>query len=391
VDTDPYAVTATEQAAMSRRLETLVGSVASNDTLDLTDRPATSSDDAIEARLAAIEDTLDGLAERFEALTRDAAMDAGLRFAALETRIERLHDAMIDGFSDAKTRLVDELGGAMSRLEQTNTAVRATFGADVTALRGDLADALEEVRGQVESTIGTANSSIAATLEQHGTTTHEVLEAVQTEVRSGLADMSRSLTGQASVIRGATGDGAERLVGAGQALLTYLGERDRWLEGERDRLLHDVLDDFADGLSGRARRSFSSRMRGVVERRRDARDAERFRSTSSGATVIAIPALPPELAALSAALATPTDASPAVADPPGASPTGEPDVASPAVTSPKIATSARKTANAKTSSARKSAPAAQPAKKATPKPNSTVQNGAKAATTVKKGARKPGQ
>ena len=86
MDTDPYAVTASEQAALSRRLEALVGPEAET-TLDLTDGAAGSPDDAVEARLAAIEDTLDGLAERFEALARVAAMDAGERFAALGSRL----------------------------------------------------------------------------------------------------------------------------------------------------------------------------------------------------------------------------------------------------------------------------------------------------------------
>lgn len=285
VDTDPYAVTASEKKRLSRRLESLVGSTASNGTLDLTDRgvAASGADDAVEARLAAIEDTLDGLAERFEALTRDAAMNAGARFGAIEDRLERLHAAVVEG-----------------------------FGAELASLRGDLADALDEVREQVEATVGVANSSIRATLEEHGVAAHSVLEAVQTEVKSGLAEMSRSLTGQFTAIRGVTGTlggGTERLVGAGQALLAYLGERDRWLEGERDRVLHEVLDDFAQGLSGRRRKALTSRMRDAVDRRRDARDAERFRTSEAGTTVIEIPAIPAELAVLSEPLDLPPEPS----------------------------------------------------------------------------------
>jgi hypothetical protein len=273
VETDPYAVTASEQAAMSRRLEALVGPTGIEPTIDLTDRGSDSVDDAVEARLAAIEDTLDGLAERFEALLRDAATDGTTRLSGLEARLDRLHAAVVEG-----------------------------FGTELASLRSDLADALDEVRGQVESTVGAANSTIAATLDQHGAEAHSVLEAVQAEVKTGLTEMSRSLTGQFAAIRGVTGTlggGTDRLVGAGQALLSYLGERDQWLERERDRMLHDVLDEFAQGLSGRGRRSLSSRMRNVVDRRRDARDAERFRSTQAEATVIEIPAMPSELAVLS--------------------------------------------------------------------------------------------
>ena len=266
MDIDPYAVTASEQAAMSRRLETLVASAAGNDTIDLTDRAngAGRSQDAVEARLAAI-----------------------------ERRIEQLQEAVIEGFGGARTRLAE----------------------DLAMLRGDLADALEEVRGQVETAVALANTSIASTLDEHGAAASSVLEGVQAEVKSGLAEMSRSLTGQFAAIRGVTGTlggGTERLVGAGQALLAYLGERDRWLEAERDRVLHEVLEDFSQGLSGRRRRALSTRMREVVDRRRDARDAERFRQSADGTTVIEIPPLPPELTVLSEPLPEPVTASAAM-------------------------------------------------------------------------------
>ncbi len=264
MDTDPYSVTAGEQAALSRRLDVLVGSGERDRVVDLTDRVDAAPDHAIEARLAAIEASLE-------------------RLAGLEATISRLQDAVIDGFADISSRVAEEVGGALSRMEQANTAVRASFTADLAAVRSDLADALEEV-------------------EQHGATAHSVLESVQNEVKAGLNDMSRALSGQLGAIRGVTGTlggSTDRLVGAGQALLAYLGERDQWLERERDRVLHDVLEEFANGLSGRGRRSLTGRMREVVDRRRDARDAERFRRTQDGATVIEIPSVPPELAVLS--------------------------------------------------------------------------------------------
>lgn len=353
MDTDPDVVSAGEQSARSRGLETVVGSAASNGTLDLTDRAIGAADDAVEARLAAIEDTLDGLAERFEALTRDAAMNAGVRFGALETRLERLHAAVVEG-----------------------------FGAELASLRGDLADALEEVREQVEATVGVANSSIRATLEEHGVAAHTVLEAVQTEVKSGLAEMSRSLTGQFTAIRGVTGTlggGTERLVGAGQALLAYLGERDRWLEGERDRVLHDVLDDFAQGLSGRRRRALSSRMRDVVDRRRDARDAERFRSSEAGTTVIEIPAIPPELAALSDPLG-PASELPAI---------GSESLAGGASLVKKVAPAQKSSGQRKSTTAK--SPAASPAgKKAVPGGSSTAQTRAKKTVVANQAAKRSG-
>jgi hypothetical protein len=361
VDTDPYTVTATEQAAMSRRLETLVGVAGADRTVDLT-LGTSSADDAVEARLAAIEDSLDGLAERLEALMRNAAADGSERFSRLESRLERLHAAVVEG-----------------------------FGTELASLRHDLADALDEVRDQVESTVGAANSTIAATLEAHGAAAHSVLEAVQAEVKSGLTEISRSLTGQFAAIRGVTGTlggGTDRLVGAGQALLAYLGERDRWLERERDRVLHEVLDEFAEGLSGRGRRSLTSRMRNVVDRRRDARDAERFRQTEAETMVIDIPAIPPELAQLSEPLpdplpdALPDPATDSFPNPAAPSPSESESVQLP-VESGRPAQKPSPPSRSVPAKARAAKPAAA---KPPLKRSATVQTGAKKAAAAKKSA-----
>jgi chromosome segregation ATPase len=285
VDSDPYAISATEQAGLSRRLEVLLGGSGADAVVDLTDRALTSPDRppaALESRLASIEGRLDGLAERFETLSKDAAADASTRVAELEARVEALPGAVITG-------------------------VRA----ELAALRHDLADALEEIREDVEAAVDTASAALAATLDEQAVTARGVLDGVQTDVTAGLSEINRSLQGQFVAIRGVTGTlggSTDRLVGAGNALLAYLGERDRWLERERDRVLHEVLEDFSQGLSGRGRRSLSSRMQDVVDRRRDARDAERYREGDQAGVVIEIPPLPPELAELGEPIAPPVPA-----------------------------------------------------------------------------------
>jgi hypothetical protein len=274
VNTDPFAVSADEQAATSRRLEVLVGSGGGDHVVDLTDgAPRTGEDTqgSVEVRLAAMESTLERLVERVEALA-----------------------APVD------------------RVEAASVALATAFGADLTALRRDLADALDEVRGQVEDAVGDANLSIGAMLDGQRGVEQDALGAVQDELKSGLADISRSLSGQFTAISGVTGTldgGTERLVGAGQALLAYLGERDLWLERERDRMLGEVLDDFAQGLSGHSRRTLSNRVRTALDRRRDARDAERFRQGGPAGPALgsgAVPAattLPGELTELAEPIA----------------------------------------------------------------------------------------
>jgi len=423
------------------------------------------ADDSVEGRLAAIEDTLEGLGERLEAVARDSATEAGERIASLDDRLAALsqsvsaertasaqhrertslamqdqaaaldewaeavragledlgeavtgslgslgttlqnpasrdadrrhlealvteltttideafagmgeqiaiahqpihdklayvHEDVLDGFGGARARLIEELSGTIEALERANHATRQVVEAELVELRGDLADALEEVREHVEGTVNEANTSIAATLEEHraasedlregigAAATHSldagkrirglqdsvlrldstladlqadwrprvdavvaegrasaqsVLEAVQAEIDKAMSEMSETLAAQVKTVRGVTGSlggSSERLIAAGEALLAYLGDRDRWLERERDRVLHEMLDEFAAGLSAKERKAVASRVGEAIDRRRDARDAARYRRTTEGLPAVEIPPVPAELAEL---------------------------------------------------------------------------------------------
>jgi hypothetical protein len=78
-------------------------------------------------------------------------------------------------------------------------------------------------------------------------------------------------------------------------LLAYLAERDRWLERERDRVLHELLDEFGQGLTAREAKAVSSRVTAALDRRRDARDADRWRRAQPD---LVEPPMPDDLAAL---------------------------------------------------------------------------------------------
>jgi hypothetical protein len=598
VDTETHSGMTGERPALSHRLEALVAHTEADDAPDLPVGPVLAAsltglraeiggmradletvrrqvggrpggpigvvspgasgsfEDAVEERLAAIEDTLDGLAERFEALARDSAMDAGERLASLDDRLsalaqslqaertaaalhreqttaaaqeqsgaldewaeavrggleelseavtgslgslgttltgasasardaerrhlealvnelsqtveeafaaiseqvetysapldgrlQDLHHSVLDGFGGARARLIEELSGTISRLEQANSATRATVATELTELRGDLADALDEVRERVETTVSGANESIDSTLEEHHAASaslrdgiaaaalhskdsgervsdlHEVvtrldgtlsdlqsdwrpqvdavvaqgraaaqgvLEEVKAEVDAALAEMTTSLRNQVAAISdvtGSLGGGTDRLVGAGQALLAYLGERDRWLERERDRVLHEVLDEFAQGLSAKERRAVSSRMTEALDRRRDARDAERFRRTEVGKPAIEIPPIPAELAEL---------AEPVVPRPPArraaapANTSAAKAAATPTRPAVKKTATATKKSTAKKAPAAKAAPAKTAAKKATPRTATAAKTVTKRATATKAATKRTG-
>jgi hypothetical protein len=134
---------------------------------------------------------------------------------------------------------------------------------------------------------------------------------VREHVENSLAGIREALDKQTAAVRDhgelLTG-GTGRLVAAGHALLGYLAERDRIVEDERTQSFHELLDAFADGLSAKERRKTSERLSDALERRRNARDADRYRKQLAGQEPVDVPAPPADLAALAGPLAPPRPA-----------------------------------------------------------------------------------
>lgn len=233
----------------------------------------------------------------------------------IDAQLSSLYGGVLDGFASARERLMDDLGGALEALERAAVATRDNVEGQLADLRNDFADALDELREHVVTTVGTSSDNVAGSLDElkadwrprtdaviaEGKAAAEsVLAEVRSDVRRAMTELSDTLEGQIAVIDGATGTiggGTDRLVAAGQSLLAYLAERDRILERERDRVLREVLEEFSSGLAPRERRAVASRVGEAVDRRRDVRDAERFRRSSGGAD-IDVPSVPAVVARL---------------------------------------------------------------------------------------------
>jgi hypothetical protein len=199
-----------------------------------------------------------------------------------------------------------------------------------------------------------------------------VLAEVQAEVAHSMAELRDALDGQVGAIGNVTGylsGGTDRLVAAGQSLLAYLGERDRMLERERDRMLHEVLEEFAEGLSPRERRAVASRVTEAVDRRRDARDAARFRKDA--APEPEIPSVPSLVARLDEPLPEPgplRTSGAAARRTSSLRPAAKPAAAKPAAPAKRApATSAASKTTAKKTAPAKRAPAKSAAAKTTAK------------------------
>src|SRR4051794_9015357 len=224
----------------------------------------------LEERLAAVEDSIDGLAEGLEAVTRDSigtatehirAVDRNLgslgeslneavtgghgatrdhvestamqlrdtvegAFAVLdsrlsrdregtegalaslsgfleafqqntETRLEELETAIAGGLTDAREAMLAEIAPAIDQLTEANGDTRRLLEEEVSALRGDLADALEEVRDRISTLLTTSSESITGALEEQRTSFTEtgrmLREDVLDRVEESRADVLSSL------------------------------------------------------------------------------------------------------------------------------------------------------------------------------------------------------
>jgi hypothetical protein len=190
--------------------------------------------------------SLTPLAERLNELADRAEADAGAdpRFAAVHDHIAQVAD------------VVREAVAVISAQEQ-----RA--GARYDALLGRL-----EEQSLVAGETVTATRAARDALDDSA----EVLADVRA-LRSELHGSTGLLTGAQAVLEA----GVRRMQTSGEALVRYLDDRDVALEAERDRVLRDVLEDFASSLHARERRTLARRLIDVVDRRRDARDAARWR------------------------------------------------------------------------------------------------------------------
>ena len=228
---------------------------------------------AVEEEVSALRvDLADALEEIRDRVSRQAQESADSVRAALAAQQEAFDETARQLRSDVLDELADVRAGMLTRLD--------AMAVDVER-QGRVVDDLSQRAGFLEEAVNRTADAVARLDSGWQARTEEVVaqaraagEAAVGEVRDALAGTTAALQDAA---RGLAG-GTDRLTDAGRGLLGYLAERDRALEQDRETLLHQMLDDFAEGLSPKERRSLADRLGDVLDRRRDSRDAQRWRS-----------------------------------------------------------------------------------------------------------------
>ena len=312
----------------------------------------------------------------------DALEEVRERIASTVARADDAISASVDGQRQEFSDLVRELRSTvLDRLEEST----ATVATGLDELRGGVTSAARagevttthvtefaETMSSLEAIVGEMHADwdrrTDAAIDLVASAGHAAVGEFRREVQEVIDDLKASVNAGTQAVSGTTGlvtTATERLVTAGQALLGYLARRDEILEAERDRVLHEVLDEFAQGLSAKERRGVGERVGAALDRRRDARDAERYRRTAEGLPAVETPELPADLSALTQPLPEPKKPKPAK----------KPAAAQKAATSPptkaepaKAAAPAKRTPAKKVAAAKKATPARKaPAKAAAAK------------------------
>jgi hypothetical protein len=194
-----------------------------------------------------------GLREELLARTSSLLGELGARLDDVEVRLTG-----VDGTVAGGTVAAERVAAALDALTATSERLDAAVGGFRTEWPTRTYEVVQGARAVAEGVVLDVRAEVGARLD---------------EVRATL----ERVVGTVDVARAGLHDGTDRLAQAGAVLVAYLEQRDRLLEAERDRVLHDVLDAFAAGLSARERSALAGRVTDAVARRRDARDAERYR------------------------------------------------------------------------------------------------------------------
>jgi archaellum component FlaC len=314
---------------------------------------------ALNAVLEAFQTSAEGRLAELEAVIGSGLTDArDALMAELTSTLEQLTQANGDtrtlveeetgalraDLADALEEVRDRISTLMTSSAESITSAldeqRTTFSETARVLREDVLDRVEESRADVLSSLDELRAGTSAAArhgEETGGRLRELAEVIgslyatigelriewdarseaavasareaalaataefRAEVDVMMANARSAMDRQAAAVDDAgamLNGGVAKLVTAGEALLGYLAHRDQLLEQERDRVLHDALDAFAAGLSAKDRRTTASRLSDVIDRRRDARDADRWRRSAEGSPAVDVPTPPEDLAAL---------------------------------------------------------------------------------------------
>lgn len=208
-------------------------------------------------------------------LVEGAAKKTDNRLGRETGQLRSLFESTMERAGDSLERQMDAAGTRMKRMAEE--------------LHSQLTGAEEALRADVE----VAQEAILQALDESAENLSEVLNAVVSVVhdriseslKEGLRPFSKEVQKLADRIdeAGRRMEDSNTLLEAMQgSLVGYLTERDERLERVRDQTLIDLVDRMSDALDAKTKKKILGALRVGDQRRKDARDAARYRETSKG-------------------------------------------------------------------------------------------------------------
>ncbi|MDX6285658.1 MAG: Stringent starvation protein [Frankiales bacterium] len=245
-----------------------------------------------QAAIATVEENIGAILEENRAENAETSKEA----RALVKQARTAADDVAAVIQERAAAIVELMRAeAQTVLEQFRTEAQGAFDevkAESTTTAREARKVSEQARNAVEAVQSTLQEQTAVLVERLRTDVASVLEDTRRESREASAEVRAALTrstGAVTKTHERMETDADRLADAGRGLLAYLAERDRVLEAERMTVLHEVLDDFAEGLSVKERKRAADRLGDAMRRRREARDAERWRKQQGAPTDTGVP------------------------------------------------------------------------------------------------------
>jgi hypothetical protein len=301
-------------------VETAIGELSATVSA-LADRPDPVTLDPEEAR-ALFGTTADAARE-------SASVEAAALRELIENHANSLREAVLSETGTSRETLHAELIAAREALLAETTAIKEAADHQYAQLARrfgearERTDAIEERLRALEATlevVGKAPGEMKQGLDEFRSSVSEQNETLAARVQAStdtstarLADASDRLTENAGIVASGLDGVAARFQTLQESLLAYLQVRDIALEEERDRVISELLDEFARAMDAKQRKAFAAGIRGAWASRRDRRDAKRFRM-GEGKGLPRMPQAPPE--AIKAAAQTLAKAPPKESKPP---------------------------------------------------------------------------
>lgn len=170
------------------------------------------------------------------------------------------------------------MGAGAARLTKLADDLRSQLTGAEEALRADVEVAQEAILDE----IGESSEAVSEVLNE---ITSVVPKQIGESIAEGLKPFSKQvekLAGKVDEASRLIADSTGRLEAIQNSLIGYLSERDERLERVRDQALIDLVERMSEALKGKAKAKIADALREGDQRRKDHRDAVRFREANEG-------------------------------------------------------------------------------------------------------------